>query len=146
MECDDDTGLPQEADVSGSADAACADLRTSLEASDAPGLVVELPASALGSASQTLVVRVTYTAGSASGGLYGPAGGSHRQWSALAAACATCGEFAYFSVRASRVAHSTALALADSPVSLLSRAPTRLCATGCRVWTTHSRGTPLSCA
>ena len=103
MESDDDTGLPQEADVTGSADAACADLRTSLEASDAPGLVVELPAGALGSAAQTLVVRVTYSAGArdSPGGLYGPKGGHHRQWSALAAAGASCGEFAYFWVRAS---------------------------------------------
>ena len=103
MQCDDDTALPAEADVTGSADAARADLRASLEVSDAPGLVVELPAGALGSAAQTLVVRVTYTAGArdSPAGLYGPEGGSHRQWSALAAVAATCGEFAYFWVRAS---------------------------------------------
>jgi hypothetical protein len=102
MQCDDDSALPAEADVTGSADAARAELRTSLEASDAPGLVVELPAGALGRSAQTLVVRVIYTAGAPDSptGLYGPQGGSHRQWSALAAAGATCGEFAYFWVRA----------------------------------------------
>jgi hypothetical protein len=84
-------------DLTQLADAARHDLRASLEAGDAPNLVVNLPASCLQSsqAAQTLRVKISYSAG----------GGSHTTQEGgvrnpLAAACATHGDFAFFWVRA----------------------------------------------
>ena len=83
-------------DLTQLADAARHDLRASLEAGDAPNLVVNLPASCLQSsqAAQTLRVKISYSAG---GGSHTTQAGGVRN--PLTAACATHGDFAFFWVR-----------------------------------------------